>query len=117
MFYQSRNPLAACSPLRSCQWGKPAYLVLGVTEQFKAESALAQAQTYMPIYEQRLAAACEALGFANQVRGPQRKRHQANALRNINAARAQLRAGRKALVAAQLAMAAFTTAPALALAA
>ena len=50
------------------------------------------------------------LGQANKVRGPMRRHWQAKAFRAINAHRAELRAARKALVAAEAAMLAFAPA-------
>ena len=104
---QTRNPLAVHSPLRSMLLFRPAPTVLGMSEQAKAEWALAIARRDIPAVESRVAAYCAALGAANRIPGPMRRFHQAQAFRQINMARAQLRAARKALLAAELAMLAF----------
>lgn len=110
--YQTRNPLARTSPLRSIPLFQAPGRLLPMSEQGKAEWALAIAVRDLPIYEKGFAYACEMLGNANRMCGPMRRFWQAKAFRDINSARAQLRAARKALAVAQIAMLQF--APALA---
>ena len=102
--YQTRNPLARTNPLRSIPFMRPAAAVLGITDQAKAEWALMIARRDVPLLEECYAFYCAALGSANKLRGPMRRHWQAKAFRQINSARAQLRAARKALVAAEAAM-------------
>jgi hypothetical protein len=83
-----------------------------MSEQAKAEWALAITVRDLPICEKGFACACEVLGQVNSVRGPMRRFWQAKAFRDINSARAEIRAARKALAVAQVAMLQF--APALA---
>ncbi len=108
--YQTRNPLAVYNPLRSIPLLRPAAQVLGHSEQVKAEWALAAAQREVEARQGWVAVHCAALGAANRLRGPMRRYWQANAFRQINSARAHLRAARKALVAAEVAMLAFAPA-------
>ena len=106
--YQTRNPLARTSPLRSIPLIRPAASVLGVSDQFRAEWALQIARRDVPLLEARYAVYCAALGDVNRLRGPMRRHWQSKAFRQVNSARAQLRAARKALVAAEAAMLQFT---------
>ncbi len=105
--YQTRNPLARTNPLRSL----PLYLstarIVPRTAQQDAEWALAIARRDLPTCEKRFTVYCAALGSANRMRGPMRRHWQAKAFRQINVARAQLRAARKALAAAETAMLTF----------
>lgn len=111
MFYQSRNPLAATSPLRSMQWGRPAALVLGYSEAETAAWELDRARLMLVALEDRFAGACRALGDANRLRFATniKRMWQGKAMRSLNSARAQLRAARARLVAAELAMTALAT--------
>ena len=102
--YRSTNPLARTSPLRSIPLYQAPGRIVPMTDLAKAEWALAIAVRDPPIFEQRYAVACAALGDANRMRGSMRRYWQAKAFRSINAARAQLRAGRRALEAAQTAV-------------
>ena len=102
--YQTRNPLARTNPLRSIPFMRPAAVVFGPTNREKAEWALTIARRDVPLLERKVWVYCAALGNANRVRGPMRRHWQANAFRQINSARAQLRAARKALAAAEAAM-------------
>ena len=105
--YQSTNPLARTNPLRSISLPRPAAHVLGSTAQRHAEWAIAIVRRDIPLLEQRYAVYCRALGAANRMKGAMRRHWQAQAFRQINSARAQLRAARKALVVAETAMLAF----------
>ena len=102
--HQTSNPLARTNPLRSISFARPAAAVLGITDQARAEWALMITRRDVPLLEQRYAVYCAALGSANRLKGPMRRHWQAKAFRQINSARAQLRAARKALVAAEAAM-------------
>jgi hypothetical protein len=114
MFYQSSNPLAATSPLRSLPLFKPAYLVLGYSEAEKADFELDRARVMLAALEGRYAAACQSLGEANKLRGlmggSTKRRYQREAMARINSARAQLRDACARLAAAELAMTALATA-------
>ena len=105
--YQSTNPLARFSPLRSIPLIRPATGIIPRSDQSKAEWALAIARRDVPVLEQRFAVYCAALGQANRMKGAMKRHWQAQAFRQINSARAQLRGARKALVAAEMAMLAF----------
>jgi hypothetical protein len=111
MHYVGRRT-SETNPLRSLPLFRPVYLVLGVTEQQKAEAELHSARHAVPILEDGYAAACAALGQANRMRWPQRRVWQARAFRSINRARAELRAAKKRLTAAERAMAIFAIAKA-----
>ena len=102
--HQTNDPLAHTNPLRSIPFARPAAAVLGITDQAKAEWTLMIARRDVPLLEQSYAVYCAALRSANNLRGPMRRHWQAKALRQINSARAQLRAARKGLVAAEAAM-------------
>ncbi len=106
----SRHPLARTNPLRSIPLFRSPSGIVTRSDQSKAEWALAIARRDVPALEQRFAAYCAALGQANRMRGPMKRHWQAQAFRQINAARAQLRTARKALVAAETAMLAFVPA-------
>ena len=108
--YQTRNPFARTSPLRSIPLIRPAGATFRMSDQDKAEWALQIARRDVPAMEKRYAVYCAALGAANRMRGHMRRHWQAQAFRQINAARAQLRAARKALVAAEAAMLQFAVA-------
>ena len=108
--FQTRNPLARTSPLRSIPLIRSPAGIIRNTARQNAEWALQIARRDIPAAEKRFAVYCAALGAANRMRGPMRRHWQAKAFRQINAARAQLRAARKALVAAEAAMLAFAVA-------
>ena len=108
--YQSTNPLARFSPLRSLPLIRPATGIVARSDQSKAEWALTIARRDLPLLEKKFAVYCAALGQANRMRGPMKRHWQAQAFRQINTTRAQLRAARKALVAAETAMLAFAPA-------
>ena len=98
------DPRANSNPLRSLSLYRPAAQVMGWTAQQKAEfcvkrdrTALDRATTYLPI-------AYAGLGKANRVKGPMRRRYQADAFRRINQARANVSAARKALAASEAAL-------------
>ena len=100
----TRHPLAAANPLRSIPLIRPAGATFRMSDQDKAEWALQIARRDVPAAEKRYAVYCAALGAANRMRGPMRRHWQAQAFHQINSARAQLRAARKALVTAEAAM-------------
>ena len=106
----TRHSLATADPLRSIALFRPAAGAIGRSARQDAEWALAVAHRDVPALEQRYAVYCAALGHANRMRGPMRRHWQAQAFRQISAARAQLRAARKAPVAAETAMLAFAAA-------
>ena len=95
------------NPLRSIPLIRPATVVMGHTEAFKADWALQIARRDVAILNEATAYRYSVLGQANRVRGPMRRHWQAKAFRAINLHRAELRAARKALVAAEAAMLAF----------
>ncbi|MCX7380027.1 MAG: hypothetical protein NT133_01110 [Alphaproteobacteria bacterium] len=112
MTYQSRNPLAATSPLRSVPLYRPAALVFGYSEADNAAWELSRAREMLPMIEARFAGACKALGETNRMKGKKaamRRFWQAEAFEKINAARKQLRQARARVVAAELAMVAIAT--------
>ena len=108
--YQTRHPLARTSPLRSLPLIRPAGATFRMSDQAKAEWALQIARRDIPAAEKRYAVYCAALGSSNRMRGPMKRHWQAQAFRQINSARAQLRAARKALIAAEAAMLQFAVA-------
>lgn len=110
--YQSRNPLAATSPLRSCQWGRPAYLVLGVPAEAKAQAAVRIARDELAGWARQDDAARAELGAANRRPAATRKYWQGQAMRKVNAIRKAQREAVARLVAAELALAALATAQA-----
>ena len=107
--YQTLNPLARTSPLRSIPMFRAATCVPGLaTAQWstldQANWDLAIAQRDLPGAEKAYAFTREVLGNANRRRGPMRRYWQGQAFRGLNAARAALRRIHKALSAAQLAV-------------
>jgi hypothetical protein len=108
--YHSRNPLARANPLRSLPLIRPAGATFRMSDQDRAVWPLQIARRDVPLLEKRYAVYCAALGAANRMRGPMKRHWQAQAFRQINAARAQLRAARKALVVAEAAMLQFAVA-------
>jgi hypothetical protein len=109
--YQSRNALAAASPLRSMPLFKPVERVMGWSEAQKVAFTLDRARAAVDSLVKRYASDCAALGECNRVKHPNMRRQwQAKAMRQINQTRASLRAARAALVAAELAATVFATA-------
>lgn len=108
MYYVGRRA-SETQPLRSLPLYTPAAYVLGVSPLFAAESNLKSARDNLACVEGSYPAACAGLGRANKVRGPMRKLHVAKAFRSINAARAAIRRCRKAIAAAEIALAALAT--------
>ncbi len=102
--YQTHDPLARTNPLRSIPFIRPAATVLGITDQARAEWALMIARRDVPLLEAGYTMYCAALGSANRLKGPMRRHWQAKGFWRINSSRTQLRAARKALVAAEAAM-------------
>ncbi len=105
--YQASTALARRNTLRSIPLIRPAAVVFGPSDLFKAEWALSVARRDVAILEEATAYRYAALGKANQVRGAMRRHWQAQAFRHVNTHRAELRRARKALVAAEAAMLAF----------
>ena len=95
------------NPLRSIPLVRPAATVMGHSDASKADWALQIARRDVAALEGGTAYRYAVLGQANKVRGYMRRHWQAKAFRAINVHRAQLRAARKALVAAEAAMLAF----------
>ncbi len=102
--YQSRNPLARTNPLRSMPFYRAPGAIVPMTDLDMAKWKLDQAMRFLPTLEAGYAGARAALGQANKVRGPMRRFWQAKAMRALNQARAQLRATRKQLAEAQIAV-------------
>ena len=110
--YASRNPLAATSPLRSCQWGRPAYLVMGLTAMQKAELELQTARNNVPGLVSAYALCRAELGRANKAPIIRRRRVQSAVMRGLNTARAALRRALRRVALAELALAALAVAQA-----
>ncbi len=107
MSYTSRNPLAAANPLRSMVWNKPASQVLGWNPRQIAEFEIARDRQNLANLEDRLVGAYAQLGSANKQTGVGRYSREfcvATAFRSINATRASIRATRKSLATAELAL-------------
>ena len=100
--FAAQNMASLAAPIRKLTI-RPAYQVLGWDDRQKAEWALAVATRDVPALEARFVSACAALGAANRM-GAMKRYWQSKAFRSINQARAQLRAARRALEAAQAAM-------------
>ena len=98
------------NPLRSIPLIRPAAATIGYSDAFKADWALQIARRDVAILKEATAYRYAVLGQANKVRGPMRRHWQAKAFRAINLHRAELRAARKALVAAEAAMLEFAPA-------
>ncbi len=98
------------NPFRSIPMIRSIHEVFGPSNAFAADWALQIARRDVAILEKATSYRYSVLGQANKVRGPMRRHWQAKAFRAINAHRAELRAARKALVAAEAAMLAFAPA-------
>lgn len=110
--YQTTNPRAATSPLRSMVWNKPAHQVLGWTERQTAAFELNKAIRDVAHQEANLIAAYQHLGSQNGHRNKVLRRiGQSAAMRLINSTRSRLRAARKALTTAHAALLKLTEIP------
>ena len=105
----TRNPRAETNPLRSIPLFKPAATVLAPGVRQVLEANLKAARVSIATSTEHLAAACASLGRANRLKGYARRRYQGEAFRWINRARANLRAARKALAAAEAGLLALDT--------
>lgn len=104
--YDRRHPLAAASPLRSCQWGKPAELVLHQVDISAIyENDLRLARNELDGWHTRFAAARAALGRANRFPPASRRYGQAEAMRALNAVRKGMRAALARIAAAEVKLA------------
>ena len=108
--YQASTDLARRNTLRSIPLVRTVHEVFGPSDAFAADWALQIARRDVAALEGGMAFRYAALGQANRVRGPMRRHWQGKAFRAINTHRAQLRAARKALIAAETAMLAFAPA-------
>jgi hypothetical protein len=99
--YQTRNPLAVHSPLRSAPFFRTRAEVFGPTKEDALRIQMAQELSYLPDLIEGVAYACKALGEANRMKKPMRRFWQGKAMRGINAERARVRACRKAIAALQ----------------
>ncbi len=102
--YQSSNLQARANPLRSIPFYRAPGALVPMTELDTAKWKLDQAMRFLPTLEAGCAGARAGLGQANKVRGPMRRFWQSRAMRALNQARAQLRAVRKAIVEARIAV-------------
>ena len=102
--YQTRNPKAVHSPLRSIPLFRPGAQVLGPTPQQRLLAQAAAARTAIDLSAEHYRAACLSLSRANKLKGYARRRFQGEAFRWINRARANLRKAQKALLAAETAL-------------
>ncbi len=104
--YQTSNPLARTSPLRSVPMFRTVASVFGPSPRFAAETMLASAIGGVAAMTDGYREACSALGRANAAPLLFRRTRKAGAMRSINVMRARLRAARRKLVEAQVRMAA-----------
>jgi hypothetical protein len=100
----SRNPRAEYNPLRSVPFFRTRAEVFGPTPLEAAQMQLTQLKSYLPSLTDGLAYAYTTLGQANRMPKISRRRWQANAMRNINKARARLRSLLKDIKAAEAAL-------------
>ena len=101
----SRHPLAEHNPLRSVPFMRTRCEVLGPTLLEAAQIKLAQLQSYLSGLVEGVAYACKTvLAAANRMPKVSRRRWQANAMRQVNSARARVRACLKDIAAAETAL-------------
>ena len=101
----TRYPLAEYNPLRSVPFMRTRVEVLGPIPLEAAQIRLAQLRSYLPGLVEGVTYACKTvLAAANRMPKVTRRRWQANAMRQVNAARARVRACRKDIAAAELAL-------------
>ena len=108
--YQTHNPLARTSPLRSIPLIRVAQPVH--TMQSLADWEFDRALAVMLNLEKQFAYARQVLGTANRQPRISRRRYQSQAMTFLNRARAALRAGRARVAAAEAAVAALLVQPA-----
>jgi hypothetical protein len=88
----TRHPLAEANPLRSVPFMRTLAEVLGPAPLEAAQIKLTQLRSYLPGLIEGVAYLCKTvLAAANRMPKVTRCRWQANAMRQINAARAQVR--------------------------
>lgn len=90
--------------LRAIPTFRPAALVFGSSATDRLIGDLRRALDSRPGYAEMYAAACAKLGQANRTKLQWRRANQADALRQINAVCAAVRANAKAIVAARTAL-------------
>ena len=100
----TRHRLAEHNPLRSAPFLRTRADVLGPTPLEGAQITLAQLRSYMPGLVDAVAYSRQVLGRANRMPKVTRRRWQANAMRGINQARADLRRLVKNIAAAEAAL-------------
>ena len=101
----TRHPLAEHNPLRSVPFMRTRFEVLGPTPLEAAQIKLTQLRSYLPGLVEGVAYACKTvLAAANRMPKVSRRRWQANAMRQVNAARARVRACLKDITAAEVAL-------------
>ena len=113
--YQTRNPLARTSPLRSIPLLRVA--PVRMSDMDLALWELDRARVAIDSLQRSFDHSRECLGRANRAPRVCRRRFQSVAMSGLNTARARLRAGLKRVAAAQAAIAALRMQPTLALAA
>jgi hypothetical protein len=86
-----RHPLAEHNPLRSVPFFRTRAEVFGPTPLEAAQIKLAQLRSHLPGLNEGLAYLYMTLGLANRMPLVSRRRWQANAMRNVDRARAGLR--------------------------
>jgi hypothetical protein len=88
----TRHPLAEANPLRSVPFMRTRAEVMGPKPLEAAQIKLTQLRSYLPGLIEGVAYLCKTtLAAANRMPKVTRRRWQANAMRQINAARAQVR--------------------------
>jgi hypothetical protein len=90
-YVDRRHPLAEHNPLRSVPFFRTRAEVFGPTPLEAAQIKLTQLRSHLPSLNEGLAYLYTTLGLANRMPKVSRRRWQANAMRNINRARAGLR--------------------------
>ena len=100
-----RNHLAEHNPLRSVLFMGTRFEVLGPPPLEAAQIKLAQLRSYLPGLVEAVAYACNTvLAAANRMPKVTRRRWQANAMRQVNSARARVRVCLKDIAAAETAL-------------
>lgn len=96
--------MSFANPLRVIPTFRPAALVFGSSTTDRLIGDLRRALGSRSGYASMYAAACAKLGQANRTKPQWRRADQADALRQINAVRAAVRANAKAIAAARTAL-------------
>jgi hypothetical protein len=98
----TRHPLAEANPLRSVPFMRTRAEVVGPTPLEAAQIKLTQLRSYLPGLIEGVAYLCRTvLAASNRMPKTTRRRWQANAMRQINAARARVGACLKDITAAE----------------